>query len=557
MIVEIIPYLLFFVKLLLIGLSVIFLISGFDELFMDLVYLFRSIYRKLFVYRRFKRLSEEQLLTNPEKNIAIMIPCWDESAVIRRMLSNTFRTLNYNKFWIFVGTYPNDPDTRREVELTREIYPNIHRIVTPKDGPTNKADCLNWIYEGIKVFEKDNNMTFDIFVMNDSEDIVHPMYLKLLNYLIPQADMVQIPVFPLPSPWWNLTRGHYMDEFAETHTRDMIVREILTGCVPSAGVGSGYSRKALKLIAADNNNQLFNIESLTEDYDFGLRMQKFGLRQIFVRQFILRRAGNKNSTGGTSAFSKREYIGIREFFPGNLGAAVRQKSRWVMGIALQGWEKLGWPGGFWGRYMLFRDRKALITNQVNMLGNMVVPIIVFIHLLAWFDPAHYNYPTLVRPGTLLWTLLIVNLFFLLWRIMWRFIHVGYFYGPWHMLLSPVRMLWGNWINFLATLRALKLYRVYLRTGEVIKWDKTDHAYPSEDELRSYRRKLGDLLLASRFITVQQLDEALEKQKENGLRLGEILLDTGSISEDKLRQVLDQQFHKKRQSVPKSVVSEQG
>jgi bacteriophage N4 adsorption protein B len=43
--------------------------------------------------------------------------------------------------------------------------------VCPKDGPTNKAGCLNWVYAGIKHFEKENGITFEIFVMNDSEDL--------------------------------------------------------------------------------------------------------------------------------------------------------------------------------------------------------------------------------------------------------------------------------------------------------------------------------------------------------------------------------------------------
>ena len=131
--------------------------------------------------------------------------------------------------------------------------------------------------------------------------------------------------------WWNFTAGHYADEFAENHARDMLVREILSKSVPSAGVGSGYSRRALELLAADSNNQLFNIDSLTEDYDFGMRMRKFGLSQIFVRQILHRQISRTSRfTGKRYTTSKREYIVIREFFPRTFTSAVRQKSRWIM-----------------------------------------------------------------------------------------------------------------------------------------------------------------------------------------------------------------------------------
>ncbi len=535
------PYALLGFKIVLIALSVVFFVSGFDELFFDTVYLLRGLYRRLFILPNYAPLTEEKMLSVPEKLVAIMVPCWDESAVIRKMVGNTIHTLNYVNYHIFVGTYPNDQATQREVEIARESFDNVHRIVCPKDGPTNKADCLNWVYEGIKVFEKDNNLRFEIFVMNDSEDIIHPLYLKLFNYLIPAKDMVQLPVFPLPGVWWNLTRGHYLDEFAENHCKDMTVREVLSHCVPSAGVGSGYSRRALDSLAQDNNNQLFNINSLTEDYDFGMRLRKYGCKQIFVRHAIRRKSTGRDIFGRSKEVVKREYIVIKEFFPGTFKTAVRQKSRWVIGIALQGWASLGWQGGFWTRYMLARDRKALVTNQVNMLGNLIVPLVGGFWLYQTLDPEGYRYPPLVEPGGMLWALLLVNLFFLLWRMLWRGIYTSRIYGPIQGLLSIPRLFWGNLINFCATWRALRMYARYLMTGKIIAWDKTAHVYPSEEELRSYRRRLGDLLLDRRYVTVSQLDQALEQQKLTGRPLGDVLVAMGLVRENDLVMTLGAQF----------------
>src|SRR5215468_10480783 len=185
-------------KILMIVVSIVFLVSGLDDLFIDACYFFRGLYCRLFIRSKYKPLTEEKLLHRHEQLNAIMIPAWDESAVIRPMLLNIMRTLDYHDYHIIVGTYPNDLDTQREVERVREQHSHVHRIVCPNNGPTNKADCLNWIYQGIKLLEKEQHLRFEIFVMQDCEDVIHPLCYKLLNYLIPRKDMVQLPVHSLP-----------------------------------------------------------------------------------------------------------------------------------------------------------------------------------------------------------------------------------------------------------------------------------------------------------------------------------------------------------------------
>ena len=213
-----------------------------------------------------------------------------------------------------------------------------------------------------------------------------------------------------------------------------------------------------------------------------------------------------------------------------------------MGIALQGWASIGWQGDFWTRYMLFRDRKGLITNIVSMTANALVPVILLIWLYFQLMPDVYNYPPIVERDTWLWHIMQVNLFFFFWRSFCRMMYVYVVYGIGEAVLSFPRLIWGNVVNFAATMRAFKLYARYLLTGKVIAWDKTDHIYPSEADLMAYRRKLGDLMLDRRFITTSQLDAALAKQKESGRPLGQVLLDMGMTTEDNLVQILGQQFH---------------
>jgi adsorption protein B len=535
---DFIPYLLISVKLLIILVSAVILLSGLDDLFIDICYGLRSLYRRVFVLPRYRSLSEQDLLGCPEQPIAVMIPAWDESAVIRPMLHNAVRTLNYRNLHIFVGTYPNDPDTHCEVEIVRERYDNVHRIVCPHDGPTNKADCLNWIYQGIKVFEKENGIRFKIFIMQDCEDVIHPLCYKLFNYLIPRKDMVQLPVHSMKRKWYEFTAGHYIDEFSQLHFKDLVVREHLNRSIPAAGVGCAFSRRAFEIVAKKNNNQLFSIDSLTEDYDFGFRLKEHGLKQVFVRFAIIRTVMRPGFWTGKPRQAKiKELVCVREYFPASYRAAVRQRSRWVLGIALQGWANLGWRGDVWTKYMLFRDRKVLLTNLVNLLGYLVVFAVLAVWMTLWLNPDAYHYPPLLEKGSALWYVVIANAYLLGERIALRAFCVQRIHGWQQAFLSIPRMVWGNIINFSATCRAISLYSRYLRTGKLISWDKTVHVFPSEAELQAFRRKLGDLLLERRLITSRQLDEALARQKVEHRLLGSILIEMGVVREDDLMEAL--------------------
>src|SRR5436190_23957510 len=123
---EFTSWLLVFAHLLLAFIAVIFLLSGADDLFVDLNFICRSLFRRFFVLPKHKRLSVDDLRAVPEKPIAVMVPAWDESAVIRPMLENTLRTLEYSNYHVFVGTYPNDPKTAREVDAICGSFSNGH-----------------------------------------------------------------------------------------------------------------------------------------------------------------------------------------------------------------------------------------------------------------------------------------------------------------------------------------------------------------------------------------------------------------------------------------------
>lgn len=251
--------------------GVIILLSSLDDLFIDAWFWLRELKRSLTVKRRYTPLSAEQLRAKEEQPLAIMVPAWLEYDVISSMLETMVSTLEYKNYMIFAGTYQNDQRTIDEVERMRRRYRQLVRVEVPHDGPTCKADCLNWIVQAIFAQDEKQPVPFAGVILHDSEDVLHPLELKYYNYLLPRIDFIQLPVTSLERHWYELVAGTYMDEFAEWHTKDLVVRESLSKMVPSAGVGTCFSRHALVELAAETNNQPFNTDTLTEDYDIGDR----------------------------------------------------------------------------------------------------------------------------------------------------------------------------------------------------------------------------------------------------------------------------------------------
>lgn len=534
-----------FTKILLIIAAGLITISSLDDIFVDTWYWIRRLYRAAFVYGRHNPLTIEELRAKPEQLIAIMVPAWKEAEVIAHMVDNAVATLEYENFVIFVGTYPNDTDTQREVEIVRERHPRVQRVVTPHDGPTSKADCLNWVLQAIRLYEEDNQVEFAMLVMHDAEDVVHPLELKMFNHLVPRFDFVQLPVYPLETPWYYLTSGHYMDEFAENHGKDLVVRESLISQVPCAGVAAAFSRNAIETAAKASNNLVFDTSSVTEDYELTFRLHKLGItRQIFVRfgveRPVMRRQFPYLFTKPRQV-RRVEFVATREFFPTSFRAAVRQKGRWIVGIVFQGWQNLGWHGSLATRYVLMRDRKSIITSMVTLLSYVIAANVIVMWLLESLFPWIFRFPALIERGSWLEYLIWANGVFLLNRLVQRVIFCWEVYGSYHALMTFPRQIWGNVVNFFAVLRAIRLFIGYLRTGRLIAWDKTTHAFPSVGELRSFRRRIGDLLLDRRLLTVAQLDSALERQQETAQALGDVLLDMELVEEDALYHALSDQL----------------
>ncbi len=431
------------------------LIGGFDDILVDLFYLFYRVRRQ-----RTSRLRLLELAP-PESTgrLAIFVPAWDEAAVIGGMIRSTLARFDHDDYRLYVGLYPNDPATIGVLIPIAECDSRVRLVIGDADGPTTKADNLNRMWAA--AIARDGRKLKAV-VLHDAEDVVHPAELRVFDSLIDSHDVVQLPVLPLVMRGSRLISGHYADEFAEHHTAQMPIRTALGAGMPLAGTGCSIARAALAGIAAERGGLPFDATSLTEDYELGLRIGERGGRCIFARV-------EDEARGGL--------VAVRAYFPATIPAATRQKARWMIGIALAGWDRVGWGRARDWRehWMRMRDRRAPIA--------VLVLIAAYLAALSWAISATLHAVSGTAPGGLSFgmaVLLTVNSGLLIWRLAVRAAFTARVYGWRQALLSLPRAVVGNFIALAAAQRALFRYVGMLR-GAAPRWDKTAHVFPHEAE----------------------------------------------------------------------------
>lgn len=422
-----------------------FAIGVIDEFAVDLSYVWMRLRGRIAT----PKIDESQLTENPlAGRAAVFVPAWQEAAVIGPTIYHMLEVWPYRDLWIYVGCYHNDPPTIASAMAAARSDPRVRIVLHGEDGPTSKADCLNRLYAALRVDEARSGRVARMVVLHDAEDMVDPAALALLDDAMDAADFAQLPVMALPQRGSALIGSHYADEFAESHAKALLVRDALGAAIPGAGVGLAISRDMLGRFG----DEPFARQSLTEDYELGLRIAEAGGRGRFLR---CRTADGR-------------LIATRAFFPARLGQAVRQKTRWMHGIALQGWDRLGWQGSAADVWMQLRDRRGPLAAILLSLAYLLIGLSGLLYLLV-------SSGAIAAPdysGLLGW-LLLLNLVGLGWRFAMRALFTAREYGWRQGLLSMPRLIVSNIIAIMAARRALAAYLGTLRGAPVI-WDKTDH-----------------------------------------------------------------------------------
>ncbi|MBN8816471.1 MAG: glycosyl transferase family protein [Sphingomonas sp.] len=432
-----------------------FLIGGIDDLALDAVYWLGRL------TGRRPDMRIEDLPAPTAGRIAIFVPAWDEAGVIGRMLATTLARFGDDDFRLYVGVYPNDRATIDAVSVVAETDPRVRLVINIRSGPTTKADCLNQLWDALLREEGAEGWSAKAVAFHDAEDVVHRDELRVYRALLGKHQVIQLPVMPLVDRGSPLVAGHYIDEFAEAHGLRLVARGWLGAPMPLAGVGCAIDRALLERVAEARGGLPFDADSLTEDYELGLRTAMLGGRQIFAR---VRDADGR-------------VIAVAEYFPNTVREAVAQKARWMIGIALDGWDRLGWgrASDWRDHWMRLRDRRAPLS--------LLVLFTAYVALMAWGASLALHWlagDRAPQPSEPMMVLLTINAAMLAWRLVMRAWFTGRAYGWWQAFLSLPRVLVGNFIALMAARAAMSRYVAALR-GRRPVWDKTRHRFPEAIE----------------------------------------------------------------------------
>jgi bacteriophage N4 adsorption protein B len=500
------------VATLLAPLAVWVLINGIDDIFIDIAGLIAYFTRTI--------PSEQEIDSIPQRRTAIFVALWREYSVIQRMIDNNVTRLNYGPVDFFFGAYPNDRLTIESIQEAMKRYPNVHLSLTPHDGPSSKADNLNWIFQRMLLYEQEHGVQFEMILTHDAEDLIDPDALRWINYYAESHDMVQIPVLALPTAIEEITHGIYCDEFAEFQFKDMPARQLLGGFIPSNGVGTGFSRRALDKIAETYSNRIFEPACITEDYENGFRIRRLGFRQKFV----------------PITFHYGRPMATREYFPRKFFFAIKQRTRWITGITLQSWEYHSARETLAHLYWFWRDRKGLVGNLVTPAANLL--FIMGASTWTWAHATHHAW-LLAREMSRFSTIYALGIVIQAIQTSIRMACSARIYGRRFAFGVPIRVIAANIINCVATSRAIATYMNARLHGRPLRWVKTEHAYPDRAALMQERESLRDVLVGSQWISAEAMDAALASRPEHR-RLEEHLLLLGAITEDDLYAALSLQ-----------------
>ena len=402
---------------------------------------------------------------SPSGPLAIFVPAWQESEVIRTTIARMQTLWHGQEYTLFVGCYRNDPETISAAEQAIEHPERVKIIINPVNGPTTKGDCLNCLWRAMYEAEALAGFRFIGIVLQDAEDYVHADQLALYRHYLPHHAMIQTPVVPFIPADTHWVAGHYADEFAESHGKTLRVRHALGGSLPAAGVGCAFDRDMLYFIAQERGGAPFSPDSLVEDYELGLLIHGLGGKPML--------AYHCDDQGAL--------IATRALFPKTLSGAVRQKTRWLTGIALAGWDRMGWGQGPIEFWMRLHDRRSIAAAVIVGLGYILALITVARWAMQWAGVDGVDAP-LVHPAIDL--MVYFCLAALLWRIVLRAWCVTQIYGLRQGMLSIVRQPIANAVSVVSAGRAIIAYARHC-IGHPLTWDKTahlaaDHSYDAMD-----------------------------------------------------------------------------
>ena len=152
----------------------------------------------------------------------------------------------------------------------------------------------------------------------------------------------------------------------------------------------------------------------------------------------------------------------------------------MIGIALQEWETMGWPGNWRTRYLLFHDRKVVFTNILGGIGYICFVYWLFVYIYeVFFLKIPSSMSILIKMHPWAFQLIIISTCLMLTRLIQRFFIVKSIYGLLPAMTSIPRFILANILNSNTSFMAIYTFFQSRFRKQVIKWNKTTNAFPTD------------------------------------------------------------------------------
>jgi bacteriophage N4 adsorption protein B len=149
-------------------------LGGVDDLLVDLIWLLRTMWRRTTVYTRHPRANAQSLAGRADGRVAVLVPAWREASVIGPMLRTALSRWGNADYCIYVGCYPNDPDSIAAVRKAAARTDRVRLVINTRPGGTTKGDNLNVMWRALIADEQASGVRFTAIALHDVEDVVHP-----------------------------------------------------------------------------------------------------------------------------------------------------------------------------------------------------------------------------------------------------------------------------------------------------------------------------------------------------------------------------------------------
>jgi cellulose synthase/poly-beta-1,6-N-acetylglucosamine synthase-like glycosyltransferase len=238
------------------------------------------------------RLPAEDLETH--QSFSLIVPARHEEKVLEGTLSRIVQT-EHPAFEVLVVVGTDDPMTGEVAERVAAAHPDLVRVVLDDSWPKNKPRALNAALPYCRG---------EIIGVFDAEDDVNPALIERVDQCFQEsgADVVQagVQLTNIRSSWFAVRNAlEYYFWF-----RSRLHFHARAGFIPLGGNTVFVRTNVLRAVGG------WDAECLAEDCELGVRLSSLGAKTV--------------------VFYEPE-LATREETPPNLGAFVRQRTRWSQG----------------------------------------------------------------------------------------------------------------------------------------------------------------------------------------------------------------------------------